>query len=289
MARHAQNATYRGRVFRLGRESRPLTRLRAVVAGLLFSVAAASAGLDARPTGVAFPSGATVPENLLRIEMRFSEPLRRSLSLDHVKLIDSNGLEITHAFFDLPLLSADGRRVTVLLDPGRIKSGLAENRALGRALHAGSAVTLEVDDPELARPIRKTWRVTGFNADPPRPDLWTFRLPRRDTKDPLEVRLGAPLSSTAESFIAIRGPDARRVAGTAHLEQGETVWRFVPASSWRKGVYGLVTRPELEDSAGNRPCGPFEAMGASRIPCAAAAIRNFQPRAPSDPRITGHI
>src|SRR5271154_964866 len=199
MARHAQNATYRGRVFRLGRESRPLTRLRAVVAGLLFSVAAASAGLDARPTGVAFPSGATVPENLLRIEMRFSEPLRRSLSLDHVKLIDSNGLEITHAFFDLPLLSADGRRVTVLLDPGRIKSGLTANMVLGRALRAGSTVTLIVDDPALAGPIYKTWQVTAFLANPPRPDQWTITRPRLGTRDPIELDLDTPLSSTAEN------------------------------------------------------------------------------------------
>jgi len=265
-----------------------LSALPQAVAGSLLLAASTAWGFYQKPTGIAFPSGDTVPENLLRIELRFSAPLRIPLSIDHVKLIGGDGRAAEHAFLDLPLPSADGRRVTVLLDPGRVKSGLAENRALGRALQAGSAVTLEVDDPELARPIRKTWRVTGFNADPPKPDLWTFRLPRRDTKDPLVVRLGSPLSSTAESFIAIRGPDARRVAGTAHLEHGETVWRFEPASPWREGVYGLVTRPELEDSAGNRPCGPFEGMGASRIPCIAAAIRNFQPRGRSGPRMTGH-
>ena len=250
--------------------------------------AGAAWGLDDKPTGIVFPSGETVPENLLRIELRFSTPLRIPLSIDNVKLIGGDGREIEDAFLDLPLSSADGRRVTVLLDPGRVKSGLAENLSLGRALRSGSVVTLEVNDRQLAHPILKTWRVTDFNSDSPRPDLWTFRRPRCGTKDSLDVQLGSPVSSTAENSIAIRAPDARRVPGTAHLDPGETVWRFVPAIPWHPGIYGLVTRPELEDAAGNRPCGPFEAIAASRIPCDVESVHNFKPRGRADLRSATH-
>jgi hypothetical protein len=79
------------------------------------------------------------------------------------------------------------------------------------------------------------------------------------------LRLDTPISSSAETLIAIRGPDGRRVAGTTHLEAGETVWRFVPARAWRAGSFAVVIHPDLEDAAGNRQCAPFEVIDASRV------------------------
>jgi len=224
-------------------------------------------GISTPTTAVVFPSGPAVPENLLRVELRFSAPLRIPFSMDHVKLIGSGGREIEHAFLDLPLPSADGRRVTILMDPGRVKSGLMENRILGRALHVGSTVTLIVDDPQLSAPVRKTWWVTSFDAEVPRPARWTLDLPVLGTRDALVIHLHAPLSSTAESFIAVRGPDELRVSGVGRLERGETLWRFTPRQPWKPGAYALVTHPDLEDPAGNRPCGLFEAVAASRVQC----------------------
>jgi len=163
----------------------------------LFVIAPHAFAQEARPTATVFPSGPTVPENLLRIELRFSAPLRVPLTMDRVRLLDSDGRQIERAFLDLPLPSADQTRVTILMAPSRVKSGLAENRVLGRALRRGSKVTLVLDDPELAAPIRKTWRVAGFDADVPRPLGWTLDLPRRGTLEALVIHLHAPLSSTA--------------------------------------------------------------------------------------------
>lgn len=255
-----------------------------MVASLLS--AAAASGYDTRPFGLVYPSGPSVPENLLRIELRFSAPLQAPLSIDHVKIIHGNGLEIERPFLDSPLPSPDGKRVTILLHPGRVKSGVRANLALGRALHAGSVVTLVVDDPALALPIRKTWEVTAFDAASPQPAQWAFEPPRRGSRDPLVVHLDAPISSSAEALIAIRGPDGRRVAGTTHLEDGETVWRFVPARPWRAGSHAIVTHPDLEDPAGNRPCAPFEMIGASRVRCGEGTVRPFEPWAASAVRDT---
>jgi pimeloyl-ACP methyl ester carboxylesterase len=68
-------------------------------------------------------------------------------------------------------------------------------------------------------------------------------------------------------LIAIRGPNGRRLAGTSSLEDGETVWRFVPTRPWQAGSYAVVTHQDLEDPAGNRPCAPFEVIDASRVRC----------------------
>jgi hypothetical protein len=254
-----------------------MSKLLPTLVALLLSAAAATS-FAAKPTGIAYPSGPSVPENLLRIELRFSTPLRSPLDINHVKLFDANGGEITNAFLDLPLPADDGRMVTILMDPARVKSGIGANLALGRALHRGSTVTLVIDDPVIAQPIHKTWQVTAFDANPPQPARWTFLAPRLGSREPITVHLDVPLSLSAESLIAVRGPDGERVVGEGRLERGETVWRFVPAHPWRPGTYAVVTHPDLEDPAGNRTCGPFEAVSASSVRCDEGSTRDFQPR-----------
>jgi len=228
-------------------------------------VAVATTALGGTPSVQVFPSGPAVPENLLRIELRFSAPLHPPLSIDNIELVDVNGLKIKDPFLDLLLPGPDGKRVTILFHPGRVKTGVGANLALGRALHVGESVTLVIDHPALAKPVRKTWQVTAFDAESPQPARWTFEHPRLGSRTPLVLRLDKPISSTAETLIAIRGPDGERLAGDGRLEYGETVWRFVPARRWRAGNYAVVTHPELEDYAGNRPCAPFEVTNTSQI------------------------
>jgi hypothetical protein len=252
-------------------------RMVLALAILALSTMATASSVDQKPLGAIYPSGSTVPENLLRIEVRLSAPLG-TLNMEHVRLYDSDGHEIKQAFLDLPLPDADGTHVTILLHPGRVKSGVGANLALGRALHPGETVTLVVDDPALAKPVRKTWRVTAFNTQLPQPARWTFEVPTVGSKDAIELQLNEPISSAAESLIAVRAPDGARLDGTIQLEKGEMVWRFVPAQPWQKNTYAIVTHPDLEDPEGNRPCGPFEAVAASRVSCNDEVVRKFSPR-----------
>ena len=242
---------------------------------------ASAQALAAKPAGHAYPSGPSVPENLLRIELRFSRPLREPLPMDRVKLIGENGQALQDVFLDLPLPNPDATRVTLLLNPARVKSGVGANLAIGRALHFGSTVTLVVDDPALARPLRKTWRVTGPDTEGPNPALWTFDRPTRGTRLPMVVHLDRPIASSSEALIAVRGPDNRRVAGVARLENGESTWQFTPAHVWRTGTYAVVTHPELEDPAGNRPCAPFEATRVSSVQCNEGTTQTFETKPPT--------
>jgi hypothetical protein len=243
---------------------------------LLLIVAAAITAPGAQTLVQIYPSGAAVPENLLRIELRFSTPLRPPLRIDQVKLVDLNGSEIKDAFLDLPLPSPDGKRVTILFHPGRVKSGVGPNLALGRALHVGDTITLVIYHRSLAKPIRKTWHVTAFDAKSPEPVHWTFEPPDSGSRFPLVLHLDKPISSSAEALIAIRDPDGDRLAGDARLENDETMWRFVPARPWRAGNYAVVTHPDLEDLAGNRPCGPFEVASASPVREEQGTVQPFE-------------
>jgi hypothetical protein len=233
--------------------------------------AAAAAGLSAlaataSPVTVT-PSGDAVPENLLRIELHLRRPLSRPLAMAHVRLLDERGATIPDALLDLPLPGADGRTISLLLDPARVKTGVGANVALGRALHAGEEVTLVVDDPQLSAPLRKRWHVGAPFERGLLPGEWRFASPRAGSRDTLDVGVASPLTASSARLIAVRGPDGERLAGDVSLRAGETLWTLRPARRWAAGHYALVVHPRLEDVAGNRPCAPFEARGLGGVEC----------------------
>lgn len=224
------------------------------------------------------PSGATVPENLLRIELRFREPQRLPFDTRRLQLVDSTGTPITNSLLDLALPDAEGRRITVLLDPGRVKTDVGPNLSAGRALQEGSTVRLMVANTSPGEPpVFKQWTVTSFDVEVLRPELWHLRIPRIRSNDALVVNMHQPISSSGERFIAVRDPAGLRVSGRISLEDGDTVWRFTPSRSWQKGTYALVTHPDLEDPAGNRSCAAFEEIRASQVRCDMGVEIPFNP------------
>jgi hypothetical protein len=199
--------------------------------------------------------------------LRLPMPLRTPLDMAHVKLLDGEGRVIPDPFLDLALPSADGRRFSLLLHPGRVKSGVGANLLLGRALCAGSLVTLVIDDPAIGPVVRKQWRVTGSERSGPLPSSWTLNQPAVGTRQPLVVRLRSPISAASEGLIAVKRSAGRRVLGQVLLSDGETTWQFTPTQPWKPGAHWLVTHPDLETPAGNRTCARFEQVLASRMDC----------------------
>ena len=92
-----------------------------------------------RVSGV-HPGTSEIPENLLRFYVHFTAPMSRGDVLRWVRLEDATGESIEHAFLALgeELWDRDATRLTLLLDPGRIKSGLRPRAELGRALARGT-------------------------------------------------------------------------------------------------------------------------------------------------------
>ncbi|MEO8777933.1 MAG: hypothetical protein ABI389_04595 [Rhodanobacter sp.] len=220
---------------------------------------------SAMPT--VFPSGTTVPENLLRIEVRLDRPLDAPLDMRHVALVDAAGKPIVDALLDLPLPSRDGREVTILLHPARIKTGVGANERLGMALHQGEVVTLVINDPQWGSPIRKSWRVTAAIRKPIAPASWKVTTPSSGTRDALQIAFPAALDSAATDLVAVAGPDGERLPGHAALSDGETRWSFVPDQAWTDGQYQIRLHPSLEDPAGNQVCSAFEQVDESSLDC----------------------
>ena len=83
-----------------------------------------------------YPSGETLPENVLRFYIHFSTPMAPHVAFDYIKLRDSSGNADDAAFmrFKQELWNEDRTRLTVLIDPGRIKTrGRNQCRTRARA------------------------------------------------------------------------------------------------------------------------------------------------------------
>ena len=140
------------------------------------------------------PAVATLPENLLKFYLTFSAPMSRGQAYDRVHLLDASGKAIDFPFLELgeELWDPSGTRLTLLFDPGRIKTGLKPREEAGPALEAGKSYTLVVDEawPDaqgrpLLRGIRKPFRVGPADHTSPDPASWTIRAPKgRLTRPP---------------------------------------------------------------------------------------------------------
>jgi hypothetical protein len=213
------------------------------------------------------PGAATVPENLLRVYVSFSGPMRRDLAARHVRLLDGDGREVELAFVPVEggLWDAEGTRLTLIFHPGRLKRGVAPRELLGAPLAAGGRYRLVVDatwPDATGRPLaagsEREWRVGAADREPVRPRDWTLRPPAVGTRDPLELGFGEPLDQAlALRLISVlRG--GRPVAGRAELADAEATWRFLPEAPWSDGEHAVEVDAALEDLAGNGVRGRFD-------------------------------
>jgi hypothetical protein len=237
-------------------KSLPFAVSLAIACAVVSSRAAAQAVVAVRP------SGASVPANLLRLSIVFAERPAQPV-IPRLQLLRGDGTIVDSPFDQQELWSPDNLTLTVLLQPGRVKTGLGAHNALGRALVAGEHIRLTLKGREIA-----TWNVTTSNTTPPAPSRWMINPPRAGTRAPLSVKLGKPIDAMGRDLVAIAGPDGRRVPGKVTLSRGETRWSMVPGTQWVTGAYAIVVNAELEDSSGNRVGESFEhsATSAAELP-----------------------
>jgi hypothetical protein len=215
-----------------------------------------------------FPSGRVLPENLLRFYLHFSVPMSRGFAYRQIHLLDADGSPIADPFLELDeeLWTADGRRLTLLFDPGRIKRGLRPRAEAGPILEAGRRYTLVIEPSwpdawgrQLDREFRHSFQAGPADEQSPDPTRWAIEVPRAETREKLVVRFPEPLDhALALRLIGVTDVEGRLVAGQAILSDEETRWSFEPEVTWAAGDQQLVVGTDLEDLAGNSVGRPFE-------------------------------
>jgi len=214
-----------------------------------------------------YPSAGELPENLLKFYVHFSAPMSRGEAYRHVSLLDQDGepVELPFLEIDEELWDANYQRLTLLFDPGRIKTGLVPNQEVGVALHAGRSYTLAIDAGWLdaeGKPLKasheKRFTVVPADTEPPDPENWVVSAPAGGS-DPLLVDFPEPLDQALLSrVLAVTTLTGEAIAGRVSIRQGETRWAFEPDQPWRPGRYRIEAQTILEDLAGNSIHRPFE-------------------------------
>jgi hypothetical protein len=215
-----------------------------------------------------FPSGSTVPENHLRFYIHFSTPMKKGSAYQFLELRDASGKVVDAAFLELTeeLWDPQQKRLTLLLDPGRIKQSLKLREELGAVLKQGHKYQLIVragwasaDGVQLATDYEHDFAVGAPAVNQLDVHQWKISAPREGTADPLRVQAPVPLDhAIAARSIVVRDAEGDLVPGDVALKDGESTWQFTPKVTWSSGDYWLAIDSQLEDTAGNTVESAFE-------------------------------
>ena len=215
-----------------------------------------------------YPSASVLPENLLKFYVYFSAPMSRGHIYDHIHLRNDAGKDI-----DLPFLEIDEElwdptmtRLTLFIDPGRIKRGVTPLEEVGPALENGKRYTLFIDKQwkdgtgtVLKETFRKTFAVGPPDREPVDPAKWKIQSPRPATREPLSITFPESMDhALAQRVIRVMSGLNQPVDGSTALENEERRWTFIPARSWSRGLHALSVQTTIEDLAGNNIGKAFE-------------------------------
>ena len=214
-----------------------------------------------------YPSGKQLPQNILKFYIHFTDSMAEGFAYDNIHFLKDNGDTLKDVFLPLEpeLWSPDMKRFTLLLDPGRIKSGLRSQKELGYPFELWKRYKLVID---------KTWKDANgrlltdsfekrFDILPrlggEAGDFAIISFPKAGTKDPVVIRAKRPHDhALMQRLITVIDAQGQWVAGTARIGNEERFWEFVPDEPWAEVRYKVRMDYTLEDVSGNNLWRPFD-------------------------------
>jgi len=215
-----------------------------------------------------YPSGPQLPENLLRFYIYSNTPMKKGNALKYIHLTNAAGKIDAHAFmeFKQELWSPDGKRLTILFDPGRIKRGVSTNRELGPALVEGTSYQLtisgdwqDVYGQELLAEITKEFTVVQPHRQQLNAEEWEIHKPTVNTYESLRIVFDRTIDhALAQSMIQIEDEENNLISGCWETLEQERQIQFIPDKTWQSGKYQIIIDGRLEDVAGNNLYAPLD-------------------------------
>jgi len=209
-----------------------------------------------------YPTSGVLPANLLKFYVHFSRPMRETKTIfDHIHLIDDKGKTVHDPWRRAELWSRDGKRLTLLIHPGRIKRGVNLREDIGPVLEPDRTYTLriegKIEDADGA-PLGKTYEKKFKTTKPVRSFVlvedWELTAPKQGTRDAVTISFPRPLDhALLHSQVAVVDGNKKPVAGRVVVGKEEKSLTFTPAAAWGDQDYRIVVDADLEDLAGNTP------------------------------------
>jgi hypothetical protein len=168
------------------------------------------------------PQAKVLPANTLRFYIDFPRSGEAHFDRDHLWLLNEEEQVVRDPFLVLPheLWSVDGRRLTVLMEPGRIKRGLGADPSHEPALVAGRTYSLVVT--ALGQTARHTFRVSGPVLEAVDETRWRLVSPTAGSLDPAVVHFGRVMDAAlCEDEIGVLTPQVRSFRRVCHLHRTE--------------------------------------------------------------------
>jgi hypothetical protein len=229
------------------------------------------------------PQAKVLPANTLRFYIHFPRSAEAHFDRDQLWLLNDREQVVRDPFLVLSqeLWSLDGRRLTVLMEPGRIKRGLREDRSHDPALVVGQTYSLVVT--ALGQTARHTFRVSDPVLEAVNETYWRLISPTVGSLDPAAVHFDRVMDAAlCENEIGVLTSSGEVVQTRMALAPDGTAMQLIPSHSWRAGEHRLVASERLEDVCGNRLGEALDHdLGAGGRP--RAGMINFIPRIANAP------
>jgi hypothetical protein len=214
-----------------------------------------------------YPLATELPENVLRFYLEFDRPMPRGDVYKYVAVLKENGDKVTQPFLEIDdeLWNADQTRLTLLIDPGRIKKEVKPRIDLGPVFEQGKKYTLVVSGKwptlsgePLGKDVTKAIAVIPAVTDALDPKVWRV-TPPSDPKQALTVSFARPMDlPVLMRNLTVVGSDGQAVVGAWQSTDQDRGWTFRPAAHWSPGNYSVRAEAVLEDVCGNRVGRAFE-------------------------------
>jgi hypothetical protein len=229
------------------------------------------------------PQAEVLPANTLRFYIHFPRPGEAHFDRNHLLLLNEADEAVQDPFLVLSheLWSLDGRRLTVLMEPRRIKRGLGANPSHDPALVVGRVYSLVVT--ALGQTARHTFRVSDPVLEAVNEIDWRLVSPTVGSLGPAIVHFGRVMDAAlCKDEIGVLTPSGEVVETCVSLATDGTAAQLVPSHPWRAGEHRLVVSERLEDVCGNRLGEALDhELSAGGRP--RAGMINFTPRSANAP------
>ncbi len=211
---------------------------------------------------VLYPNASVLPANFLKWYIQFSKPVNPSKIYDHIYLINtSDNTKVDRALLPLetPLLSEDGKLLTLWIEPGRQKRDLGPNRELGEVLILNKSYTLIIDKElkdtqgiAMQEKYMHSFKVGNFDRIKPSIISWKIDVPKVNTREALRINFQEYLDyGSLKGALEIVNESGTIIDGDFTINVNQNFALFKPAQDWGKGTYILKCDSIIEDLAGN--------------------------------------
>lgn len=207
-----------------------------------------------------YPQTDSLPANLLKIYLEFSEPMGESDPYQFIHLLDSSGDTLHLAFlYQLPALwNEDNTILALWLDPGRIKRDLLLNQKYGNPMEAGKSYQLIINKEfssrrgeSLRTAYSKYFRTGKSDREKPDVNTWKVQLPKADTHQSLHIDFQESMDWGAlQDRISIHYNEEQISGNFSITTDCQHLW-FRPDQEWQAGEYEIHADSRIEDLAGN--------------------------------------